>query len=81
MHGFLDEGHGDCPFKEPEARRMMTEVLLKQDGAGEGYSLDAFVVMPNHVHALVAPAGTQDLSAIGKAWKNVSAHRINKHLG
>ena len=45
------------------------------------YRLDEFVVMPNHVHAIVAPLGEYLLSPILHAWKSFTAHKINKVLG
>ncbi len=51
--------------------------MRKLDGDSSGYALDEFVIMPNHVHALVSPAPLQSLSKILRAWKSVSAHRIN----
>jgi len=80
-HRYLDAGHGNCPFRLPSARRIVVEILRKLDGAEDGYALDAFVVMPNHVHVLVAPQGSAGLSEIGQVWKRVSAHRVNKLLG
>jgi REP element-mobilizing transposase RayT len=57
----------------------MTSILNYHDGSV--YALDAFVIMPNHVHALVCPQGDAELNAITKTWKTVSAHRVNRLLG
>ena len=81
MHRFLDEGTGGCPFREPAARQVVADVLLTLDGEAKGYALDAFVVMPNHAHVLVAPAADSSLAQISRTWKSVSAHRVNKLLG
>ena len=82
MHAFLDECHGDCPFRLEELRELVVEVLTHLDGAdGGGYALDAFVVMPNHAHVLVAPRGEAQLSEICKTWKSVTARRVNKLRG
>jgi REP element-mobilizing transposase RayT len=77
---WLDEGHGECLLKHPEARAEVDSVLRHLDGAANGYVLDEFVIMPNHVHVLVAPRPrpNQSLSEIIRTWKSVSAHRINK---
>ena len=76
---WLDEGHGACHLARPEIRGMVEEVIRNRDGAD--YTLDAFVVMPNHVHVLVCPTPGQNLSDIVQAWKSVSSHRINDALG
>ncbi len=77
---WLDEGHGECFLKNPEVRSEMEAVLRHLDGKATGYALDEFVIMPNHVHVLMAPKPEQSLSEITRAWKSVSAHRINKLL-
>jgi len=44
-----------------------------------GITLHAFVVMPNHVHLLVAPAVA--LSKLTKSLKGITAKRANAMLG
>jgi len=78
MHRFLDEAHGECPFRNSGAREIMSSIFHQGDGAD--YALDAFVVMPNHVHVLVAPRGATRLSTVVRTWKSVSAHRINQRF-
>lgn len=46
-----------------------------------GNDVDCFVVMPNHVHALIAPAEDHDLSTVLHGVKGVSARCCNKLLG
>ncbi len=76
---WLDESHGECLLARPELRQIVEEAMLQADG--ERYQLLDYVVMPNHVHVLVAPLGQHSLSEILQAWKSTSAHRINKTLG
>ncbi|MEP6686563.1 MAG: AAA family ATPase, partial [Verrucomicrobiota bacterium] len=76
---WLDECHGECELARPELRRIVEEVLLHDNE--KKYQLHEFVVMPNHVHALVTPLGERNLSEILQEWKSVSAHRINQMLG
>jgi hypothetical protein len=54
-------------------------VLRYSDGTE--YLLLAYVVMDDHVHAIVQPQPGVVLERIVQAWKSVSAHRINKTLG
>ncbi len=79
-HKWLDETHGACHLKISSLRAIVEGTIRKLDGDPNGYSLDTFVVMPNHVHVLVAPAPLQSLNKILRTWKSVSAHRINKTL-
>jgi REP element-mobilizing transposase RayT len=46
----------------------------------ESCELDAWTVMPNHLHALVTPTG-KTLGEVVRHWKGGSASAINKHLG
>ena len=43
--------------------------------------LDAFVLMPNHVQAIIAPRDGYNLSRLLQGIKGVSANRCNKLLG
>jgi REP element-mobilizing transposase RayT len=45
---------------------------------GKDFALHAFVIMPNHVHALLSLGEETSLSDVMKGWKRVSAHRINE---
>lgn len=42
------------------------------------YILDEWVVMPNHVHVLVAPLNEHRISDILHSWKSYTANEINK---
>ena len=76
---WLDENHGECLLARADLRKIVEDVLRHDDGVK--YRLKDFVVMPNHVHALVTPLGKNTLSEAVQEWKSVSAHRINKALG
>jgi REP element-mobilizing transposase RayT len=45
------------------------------------YHIDAWVIMPNHFHALVEPVEKQTLGSILQRWKGTSARRINQMSG
>jgi REP element-mobilizing transposase RayT len=47
------------------------------------YEIAAFVVMDDHVHALLAPLSPYQLQAILHSWKSFTAHQMgrNKRLG
>ncbi len=76
---WLDSGHGECILGSSRVRKVVEDALLHFDG--DQYRLDSFVVMPNHVHVLVAPQGNHLLSDMVKAWKSVSARKIMKLMG
>jgi putative transposase len=50
------------------------------NSTGKRYDIDAFVLMPNHVHAVIKPAVGYDLSTLLQGIKGVSAKRCNKLL-
>src|SRR5216683_7037015 len=47
---------------------------------GTRYELQAWVVMPNHVHAVLRPLPGWTLSRILKSWKGYTAREANKLL-
>lgn len=75
----LDRGHGSSLLKDAACAEIVVETLLLGDP--ERYELQAWCVMPNHVHALVATSAEQELGAIVRFWKSKSAARINALLG
>lgn len=64
----LDEGHGACVLARPELSGVVAENL--HHGDGERYVLSDFVVMPNHVHALVQFHSPQQVKSQPRAWKH-----------
>jgi carbamoylphosphate synthase large subunit/REP element-mobilizing transposase RayT len=76
---WLDEGHGSCVLRNPEVSGIVANALRHFDQTR--YYLDAFVVMPNHVHALVQPIPGHALKEIERSWKSFTARQINKALG
>lgn len=74
---FLDGCRGDCPLHPNKAGAVMQEVLLQ----GTEYDLDAYVIMPNHVHILVRPVPEErTLSEVLQLIKGRGARQINLAL-
>ncbi len=78
-HGMLDECHGECVLKQAKLSDVIVENLRHLDG--EKYELEAFVVMPNHVHVLVGIPGRAGMKSLCRNWKRYTAGRINTLLG
>lgn len=75
---WLDEGFGACELGQPAIARLTAESLLKfQD---ERYFISCFVVMPNHVHAVLKPLGDHELEVILKNMKGYLARQTNQAL-
>jgi putative transposase len=74
---WLDQGMGSCWLKEPAHASYLTEAMHQFDGVR--YELDAYVVMPNHSHAIVRPLACMEhpLESIVGSWKQFSSKRIN----
>lgn len=76
---YLDVGPGSCILAQPENALLLTMTLRHFDGVR--YSLGAFAVMPNHVHALVQPVAPFTLTAILHTWKSFTGHRLKSSGG
>ena len=79
FYQWLDQGHGQCLLRQPALAIMVEAAMLHFNG--DRYFLGDYVIMPNHVHALVTPCGAQELSAILHAWKSFTAKSVNHALG
>ena len=58
---------------------MMADIIHYHDG--QRYDLDRFVIMPNHVHALLQMRSGYELDVIGQSWMRYSARKINPIIG
>jgi len=76
---FLDRGIGSCALRD-EANANIVEASLTYL-ADQRYRLYAWVIMPNHVHALIHPFEGFTLGKIISSWKRFTATRINNRLG
>jgi type I restriction enzyme R subunit len=76
LEAWLDAGHGSCLMRDAKLRAIVENALLHFDR--ERYVLDSFVIMPNHVHAIIKPLGDHTLSNILHSWKSFTAKEINK---
>jgi len=79
LQEWLDAGYGQCLLARSNLKGLVESALLYFDG--QRYSLDEFVVMPNHVHALVTDTEGFQLSDILHSWKSFTANAINKEVG
>jgi len=76
---WLDNGYGECILDRREVRSLVENSLRFFNGSR--YDLDEFIVLPNHVHALVKPLAPNSLSEIIHSWKSFTSHKINEVLG
>ena len=79
FHYWLDQNYGTCVLGQTELRQIVENALRYFDG--QRYRIHDEVVMPNHVHVVVAPFGEHLLSSIIHSWKSFTSNRINVVLG
>lgn len=77
---WLDQGIGGCRLRDWVASKYVADALHYFDGGR--YELGCYVVMPNHVHAIVRPfeGASDSLERILKSWKGYCANRINQQF-
>ena len=75
---YLDAGHGECWLRRADVASLVASAL--QFFLSERYALNAWVIMPNHVHVVVRPQPPWTLSQVLKSWKNFTALEANKLL-
>ena len=61
--------------------KVVQEEWLKTPIIRKDVFLDAWVIMPNHVHVIVGPMPQRTLPEILHSWKSYTAKFANKRLG
>lgn len=78
LEAWLDRGCGECWLRRVDMATLVEEELLV--GHRRTYALQAWVLMPNHVH-LVVDVWQTPLSKLVKQWKGATAVTANRALG
>lgn len=76
---YEDSGMGECYLRNEGVAQIMKDILYFNHG--KKYDLISWCIMPNHIHALIAPYQSVSLSEIIHGWKSFSTNAINKYLG
>lgn len=79
MEAWLDAGHGACVLRDLRCRKVVADAFRHFEGVR--YDLATWVVMPNHVHAIVCPYAGWQLSQLLHSWKSFTAKKINELFG
>jgi REP element-mobilizing transposase RayT len=75
---WMDEGYGSCVFRDSRFSDLMSESLLHfQD---QRHFTSCFVIMPNHVHAVLQPINGHELEDCLQRIKQYIAMRVNRAL-
>jgi REP element-mobilizing transposase RayT len=75
----LDRHLGCALLRDAACAQIVMDALKHHDA--ERYLLQAWCVMPNHVHVLMATNKSHTLGSIVRSWKAYSAAQINRMLG
>jgi REP element-mobilizing transposase RayT len=78
LEAYLDKGRGSAYLRRPNLARLVEDAV--RFFHGQRYDLRAWVVMPNHVHAVFKVDSTP-MSEIVGGWKKYTAKEANKVLG
>ena len=72
-HGHLDDCHGACVLRQPAIAKIVSDSLHHFDD--KHYLLTDYVIMPNHVHLLVAFPDEEAMLKQCDSWKHYTATR------
>jgi REP element-mobilizing transposase RayT len=78
LEAWLDRGQGECHLRRRDVAETVESILRKDHG--KMYQLQAWVIMPNHVH-LVVDVWEVPLVKLINGWKGIAARAGNKLLG
>ena len=79
IESWLDSGMRSCLLSQPAHSKIVANALLYFES--KRYTLGEWVIMPNHLHAIVTPNPGFDLSSILHSWKSFTATPINQLTG
>ena len=74
LEAWLDRGHGGCWLRRRDVAELFEQTLLEADG--HNYRMQAWVVMPNHIH-LVVDVWDMPLVKLINGWKGKSSRLAN----
>ena len=78
LQAWLDRGHGQCWLRQPSVAELVEQTLLAEHR--QLYALQAWPIMPNHLHVVVDVWKTP-LSLLVKKWKGATGRQANRVLG
>ena len=79
FHQALDDCYGDCILRNKDIAQIVANSMLH--GNAKRYDMESFVIMPNHVHAIVQFRPGFDLGIVGQSWMRYTARLIHAMNG
>ena len=74
LEAWLDRGHGRCWLRQPDLAELVEKALLEADG--RDYRMQAWIIMPNHVH-LIVDVWDVPLVKLINGWKGKTSRLAN----
>ena len=74
LETWLDRGRGECWLRRRDLSALVEKILLEADG--HDHQMQAWVIMPNHVH-LVVDVWDMPLATLIIRWKGKSSRQAN----
>ena len=78
LHAYLDQGRGSCLLQDPGNAAVVADAL--EHFHGSRVWTGDYVVMPNHVHALLTPFPGHELEGILHSIKSFTAMALNRRM-
>jgi REP element-mobilizing transposase RayT len=79
LEKMIDAGHGSCVLRQSKVAYVVIESM--QFLCARGHTIARWVIMPNHLHLLIAAHPTVRLSSVLRSFKGFTAKRANQILG
>ncbi len=79
LEKLLDAGYGSCALKDARVARAVVGSL--EFLAMQGHTIARWVIMPNHLHLLIAVHHGTALSSVIRSFKGFTAKTANEILG
>ena len=76
---WLDAGMGGCALRAAGAAALVSAALMHFEGT-RCHQI-AFVIMPNHAHALFTTLNGGQVPDLVKSWKNFTSRKLRESLG
>src|SRR5258708_5255717 len=76
VEAYLDSGYGNCWLRDTRVGKVIQDALKFHDG--KKYELIAWIIMPNHVHALLRPFQGIHLPDVLHSIKSYTAQKANE---
>jgi REP element-mobilizing transposase RayT len=79
LEKLLDLGHGNCALRTPSVADAVRDALL--EGDSKFYLIHSWVIMPNHLHAVLTVPIGQAVEPIAEGWRAATVAVVRRESG